>query len=172
MICEVLLVIFDHFLGLQAPSEVRPAMQNTVVLCHGWPSAQDDPVVCILRKTEYWFSDGGLGSLRLSTKPLRQASLYSKISSGPGRLTKHTMEYTMSPRHSTVWWLAGGGWTRNRLGNTQMNWSTKSLDNPLSCLAFVQSSQSCEVVPCHVFQTPNGPWCQWVNVGGGHIKLD
>ena len=34
MICEAHPVMFDRFLGLQAQSKVRSAMQNTAVLCH------------------------------------------------------------------------------------------------------------------------------------------
>ena len=34
MICDVLPVLFDCFLVLQAPSRVHSAMQNAAVLCH------------------------------------------------------------------------------------------------------------------------------------------
>jgi hypothetical protein len=71
MICEAHPVLFDRFLGLQAPmprhlndSKVCPAMQNTAVLCHVWLTAPAHPAVRVPRKTEYWFSDGGLDCLR------------------------------------------------------------------------------------------------------------
>ncbi len=34
MVCEAHQVMFDSFLGLQAPYKMRPVMQNTAVLCH------------------------------------------------------------------------------------------------------------------------------------------
>ncbi len=85
MICEAPPSMFDSFSGSHAPSGVLPARAKQ-------SSAMYDP------KHE-------LGApSRLPTKPLHQASLHLKISSGPERLTtKHTMEHNMSPRHSTVW---------------------------------------------------------------------
>jgi hypothetical protein len=130
MICDALPVLFDRFLVLQGRSSRQQSPKNGILVLWRW--------------------------LRLSTKPLRQASLWLKISSGPGRLTKHTMKHNMSPRHATVW--SGGGYTRNQLGSNRTSRATTSLENSWSCLAFVRQAQSSEVVPFHVFQNPNGPW--------------
>ncbi len=94
----------DHRHHLEFAQHVR----NTAVLCQVWPLSESvtsrashqhwrrNP-----RKMEYWFSSSGSGSLGPPMRPRCQESLHYKISSGPGRITKHTTKHNKLPSHST-----------------------------------------------------------------------
>ena len=152
MICQGPPVMFDRFFGSQAPSGVRPARAK-----HSCYVPSMTPITS--RASRPHSTKNGIlvlwQWLRPPTKPRRQASLYSKISSGPGRLTEHIMEHNMSPRHSTVW-------ARRMLDNKQIGQHTDESVHYMSgesrVLPLLRSATA--VVQSDAFSRvsdPNGP---------------
>ncbi len=97
--------------------------KDTAVLCHVWPPAQADPAVRILRKMEYWFSDGGLGCLQSGVEVSSPgiASFEDFVRSREANKTHDGAQHVSTTLHSLV---------RRRL-EQETNWATHGRIGPL-----------------------------------------
>ena len=160
MLCQGPPVMFDLFLGLQAPSGVRRGRASTGVLCQVWPTSPADLAVRIPRKKENWFSDCGSG--RLQSPGARRNCIRCYPTAPEG--AQSTQWSTTCRQEAHTLWQAGAGQKPNRARHRRpCPLHVRRITGHAYTSSEHHSCAKCRLFTCFRPQTDHGACRRWRN---------